>query len=88
MTTTAEIQARLLKATNAIPLISQSNAALITIAEEAIRLSRHLESQLQSIRAETLERCAMEADKWASDVQRQHGKGGPAAAIRKLGEEK
>lgn len=37
-------------------------------------------------RRDALEEAARAADKWASDTQREHGNGGPAASIRALGE--
>ena len=47
-----------------------------------------LERMVSLARAEERERCAKIADEWASDAQREFGNGGPAAAIRALGNEK
>jgi hypothetical protein len=51
---------------------------------------RALKAEIERLTLERdtiIERCAVIADQWASDGQRVHGNGGPAAAIRALKEQ-
>jgi hypothetical protein len=67
------------------------NATVRKLAEEAGidawwdsggELREVFDERIEAFAKALLELAAKEADKWASDVQREHGKGGPAAAIR------
>lgn len=46
------------------------------------RVMEALKAAAPFIVAAERERCAKIADAWTTDIQRQHGNGGPAAAIR------
>jgi len=53
-------------------------------ADAAIADKDAAEAKLAKVRDDAFERAAQIADEWATDTQRVHGNGGPAAAIREL----